>query len=93
MDSAEREIVVLFEEHYEELCRYAARLTGGAEAFEDFVEEGFLRLYVRRLKGVRVDNPVGWLVRTIRNLAIDYLRAHRTALRDCGPADISEIAS
>jgi RNA polymerase sigma-70 factor (ECF subfamily) len=49
-------------------------LAGTRSVAEELVQEAFLRLH--EVWG-QVENPRGWLYRTVRNLALNHLRDHR----------------
>lgn len=55
------------------LLRFAIGLTGRRSVAEDLVQETFLRLH--QVWG-QVENPRAWLYRSLRNLALNYLRDH-----------------
>ncbi len=56
------------------LLRFAYGLTGQREAAEDLVQDAFLRLHKH---WDEVENPRAWLFRSIRNLALNYLRDNK----------------
>lgn len=61
--------------HLRPLVLYAKQWD--AEAAEDFVHEAFLKLAGSVQQGNTPDNPVSWLYRVVRNLAVDSLRKKR----------------
>jgi len=76
--AAEREAIVLpeavtfeaafrreFEQRYDPLARYLARLTGDVATAADLAQEAFVRLFGR---GSMPDDPAAWLVSVAHNL-------------------------
>ncbi len=63
--------------HVDGLYRLAYRLTGNRHDAEDLVQELLLRLFDRRRKLREVAELRPWLARSLYNLYIDTLRAHR----------------
>src|SRR3954465_13858567 len=53
------------------LLRYALGLVGRRAVAEELVQETFLRLHQ---VWEQVENPRGWLYRSLRNLALNHLR-------------------
>lgn len=66
-------LVALFETEESGLLRYAIGLTGRRSVAEELVQETFLRLHQ---VWAEVENPKGWVYRTVRNLALNHLRDH-----------------
>lgn len=63
----------LFEAEESGLLRYAIGLVGRRMVAEELVQETFLRLHKI---WADVENPRGWLYRSLRNLALNHLRDH-----------------
>jgi len=63
--------------HVDGLYRLAHRLTGDRHDAEDLVQELLLRLFDRRRKLREIADLRPWLARSLYNLYIDTLRAHR----------------
>lgn len=61
------------------MLRYAFSLTGRRAVSEEIVQQVFLELHVRLDS---VDVPKAWLVRSVRNRSLDYLRRNRRELLD-----------
>ncbi len=82
----------LYETLYEEIRRYAFRLTSNYETAEEIVQETFLRIEQTSQKGQTLHNPRVWAYRTARNLAIDHYR-HQGKVRahQNGEEQIGEI--
>jgi len=70
----EATLVALFESEESALLSFAVGLAGTRSVAEELVQEAFLRLH--EVWG-QVENPRGWLYRTVRNLALNHLRDHR----------------
>jgi RNA polymerase sigma factor (sigma-70 family) len=66
-------LAALFEAEESGLLRFAIGLIGRRMVAEDLVQETFLRLHQ---VWDQVENPRGWLYRSLRNLALNYLRDH-----------------
>jgi RNA polymerase sigma factor (sigma-70 family) len=66
-----RSISALFEAEESALLHYALGIVGRRAVAEEMVQEGFLRL---QKVWSQVDNPRGWIYRSIRNLALNHLR-------------------
>lgn len=67
-------IAALFEEEESGLLRFALGLVGRRTVAEEIVQESFLRL---QPLWSEVENPRGWIYRTVRNLALNHLRDRR----------------
>jgi RNA polymerase sigma factor (sigma-70 family) len=67
-------ISALFESEESALLYYALGIVHRRIVAEELVQEAFLRLH--KVWG-QVDNPRGWLYRSIRNLALNHLRDTR----------------
>lgn len=66
-------IAVLFEAEESALLHYAIGLVGRRMVAEELVQETFLRLHKI---WDEIENPRGWIYRTLRNLALNHLRDH-----------------
>lgn len=64
----------LYLAHRRELVDYATAIVGDRARAEDLVQEAFLR-FRSSIGGRQLDEPVGYLKRITRNLAIDALRS------------------
>jgi RNA polymerase sigma factor (sigma-70 family) len=64
----------IFEAEESPLLRFAHGMVGRRECAEDLVQEAFLRLHAH---WDEVANPKAWLFRSVRNLALNYLRDHK----------------
>ncbi len=70
-DLVEAETVALYKEYGGGLLRYAYTLTAGIDEAPDAVQEAFLRYFILRSAGLRVENPRAWLYRVLRNYLLD----------------------
>lgn len=61
----------VFEREENPLLRFAYTFTKNREQAEDFVQEAFLRLHQH---WAEVEQPRAWLYRTVRNMAINWLK-------------------
>lgn len=71
---APKTLAALFESEEGPLLSFAQGLVGRRSVAEDLVQEAFLRLH--QVWG-DIENPRAWLYRSLRNLALNYLRDHR----------------
>ena len=69
----DRSILALYLAHRVELVRYASAIVGDRAHAEDVVQEAWLRLGAAA-DGRPIEEPVGFLYRIVRNLAIDGQR-------------------
>lgn len=67
-------LIQLYRAHFDDLRRYLARKLSCPEAGRDAAQDVFLRLLVRP-SAAAIENPRGFLFRSARNLAVDWLRA------------------
>ena len=71
MKPENQSIAAIFEAEESGLLRFAIGLVGQRMVAEELVQEAFLRLHQA---WAGVDNPRGWLYRSLRNLALNHLR-------------------
>ena len=72
--SGEELCAKLFEEHYAELVRYAARLVGDPHLAEDIVVEAILVALKRSEELLTYDSPKHWLMRVVKNKSKNEMR-------------------
>jgi RNA polymerase sigma factor (sigma-70 family) len=70
----------IFLSHRTSLVRYVTPIVGCASVAEDVVQEAYIR-YVPVESGVGIRFRVGYLYRTVRNIALDLVRAQTSAER------------
>ena len=68
------DVAALFEAEESGLLRFAIGLVGQRTVAEELVQETFLRFHQ---VADEIENPRGWLYRSLRNLALNHLRDHR----------------
>ena len=66
----------LFNLYYPPLCIYAKRYIKDDATCEDIVQEAFAQLWAKKEKIVITCSIRNYLVRTVRNLCIDYIRTN-----------------
>jgi RNA polymerase sigma factor (sigma-70 family) len=71
MNPAPKTIAALFESEESALLHFAIGIVRRRIVAEELVQEAFLRLHK---EWGSVENPRGWLYRTVRNLALNHLR-------------------
>jgi RNA polymerase sigma factor (sigma-70 family) len=69
--SPRHDVAALFAAEESGLLRFAIGLVGRRMVAEELVQETFLRFHQ---VGDEVENPRGWLYRSLRNLALNHLR-------------------
>lgn len=74
-NAIELEVAMMYEQHAAGLLRYASKLTGNFEESRDALQEIFLRYFVERSYGRRIDHPQAWLYTVLRNYAMERLKA------------------
>jgi RNA polymerase sigma factor (sigma-70 family) len=82
--------LALYATHRRKLVEYATGVVGDAARAEDVVQEAFLR-FRAAASGRLLDEPVGFLYRVVRNLALD--RRRRLVLEDRHAGGDFELAS
>lgn len=91
----DRSILALYLAHRVELVRYASAIVGDRAHAEDVVQEAWLRLGAA-VDGRTIEEPVGFLYRIVRNLAIDgqrrIVRAGKVVQPDNGAAATQSVA-
>jgi RNA polymerase sigma factor (sigma-70 family) len=88
MNSQPKSIAALFESEESALLYYAIGIVRRRIVAEELVQEAFLRLH--KVWG-QVENPRGWIYRSIRNLALNHIRdAHPESQLDEESASAEE---
>ncbi|MGH9718671.1 MAG: RNA polymerase sigma factor [Bryobacteraceae bacterium] len=70
----EQEVVELYDEHSTGLFRYALVITRSRELAQDAVQEAFLRYFLNRRDGTKIQSSKAWLFRVLQNYLVDRLR-------------------
>ncbi len=86
----ESEVAEIYEKYSAELLRYAEAWTHDPSTTRDAVQEIFLRYFVERTYGRRIDNPRGWLYRVLRNHLLDCGKA-AAATREVASDDLDWV--
>jgi len=80
--TSESRILQLYLAHRSALIGYATQIVGSQARAEDIVQETYLRFVARAEPEASseesIHNPVGYLYRIVRNLALDWGRRSRT---------------
>ena len=63
----------LYRDYQLQLVSYACSIVGDIDRAEDIAQDAYLR-FSMAMTEERPDNPVGYLYRVVRNLALDYCR-------------------
>ena len=87
-ENMEAEVTELFRTNAPSLSRYAATLAREPAVVQDGLQEAFLRYFVARTGGQRINNPRAWLFRVLRNYLLDCNRKTLLAWK----ADLEDAA-
>jgi len=68
----------LFTRYYSRLCVFVYRMIQNSDASEDIIQDLFIRLWTNRRKLEINENISGYLYRSSRNAALNYLRAEKS---------------
>jgi len=74
-DDLELEVAQAYEEHATAMFRYAVLTVRNREGAQDAVQEVFLRYFIARSQGQRIQIPRAWLYRVLRNYLLDSLKS------------------
>lgn len=77
---AQQRILGLYDEYRPRLYRYLRSMNLGRDWAEEVIQEAFMRLTAKLLKGDDIENVQGWVVRVAHNLAVDILKKERGAI-------------
>ena len=64
----------LYDSAFQILFRVAYRITNSSEAAEDLCQESFFRLYERNMVFPSLDEAKYWLIRVVKNAALNYAK-------------------
>ena len=87
----ELEIAQIYTDHATSLLRYAVIALRNHEAAQDAVQEAFLRYFISRSQGQRIQTPRAWLFRVLRNYILDSLRS-ASVKREIGMDHVQQVA-
>lgn len=79
MNPSQQALERIMEEHKEALFSFAFFRVGSFAVAQDMVQDAFVQLYDHP-KFTHVDNPKAYLMRTIANRCVDYLRGRKEHL-------------
>ncbi|MDP4185130.1 MAG: RNA polymerase sigma-70 factor [Bacteroidota bacterium] len=74
-----------FERYYCRLCAFVFKITGDSSGSEDIVQDIFIKIWTKRSCLVITESIKGYLFKTAKNSALNYLRAesnHKNALKE-----------
>jgi RNA polymerase sigma-70 factor (ECF subfamily) len=71
---SDKEFARLYETVFPMLMRVAYRITGSEEAAEDLCQEALFRLHEKRLSFPTNDDAKFWLIRVVKNAALNYAK-------------------
>jgi len=83
----------LFMRYYSRLCALVFGITQSSSASEDVVQELFIRLWVNRAKLEINESISGYLYRSSKNAALNYLRAEKSRLKSIQNMPVQEWQS
>lgn len=86
----ELEVARIYREYASGLLRYAAIAIRNHEGAQDAVQEAFLRYFVARSQGQRIQSPRAWLYRVLRNYILDSLRSS-SVKREIGMEQVHQV--
>lgn len=90
-DQIEEEVVELLRQHMSALSRYAAAMSRDRTIVQDAIQEAFLRYFIARSSGKKIENARAWLFRVLKNYVLDCNRKSGFAL--CGNMDEADEIS
>lgn len=70
---SDAQVLNLYRDHQLRLVGYARNIIGDSDRAEDIAQDAYLRFSVAMAENP-LDNPVSYLYRVVRNLALDYCR-------------------
>jgi RNA polymerase sigma-70 factor, ECF subfamily len=73
-DPVEAEVIDLYQQNASGLFRFADALARDHEMAQDALQEAFLRYFVARSSGQKIQNGKSWLYRVVRNYLLDRLQ-------------------
>lgn len=76
----DRACLELFQRYNQRLYLYCVKMVGDLEQAEDLTQEAWGRLVELRAEGRPLHNPIGFLMRIVRNLCLDHLKSRRRLL-------------
>lgn len=89
-DDLEFEIAQAYLEHATAMFRYAMVTVRNREGAQDAVQEVFLRYFIARSQGQRIQTPRAWLYRVLRNYLLDSLKS-AAAKKETGMEQVGHV--
>lgn len=91
----DRAFTTFLDRHNPRLYAYCLKMLGDVQAAEDLMQEVWEKVIRMRMAPSRVENPVGLLMRMVRNLSLNHLRDNRnhSALEDIPGAQIPSVSA
>jgi RNA polymerase sigma-70 factor (ECF subfamily) len=86
----ELEIARMYREFAPGLLRWAVVAVRSHEAAQDAVQEAFLRYFIARSQGQRIQAPRAWLYRVLRNFVLDSMRSSAVR-REIGMDEVQQV--
>jgi RNA polymerase sigma-70 factor (ECF subfamily) len=71
---SDKEFARLYETVFPMLMRVAYRITGSEDAAEDLCQDALFRLHEKRLSFPTNDDAKFWLIRVVKNAALNYVK-------------------
>ena len=84
------EVAQAYAEYATSLLRYAIVALRNHEAAQDAVQEAFLRFFISRSQGQRIQTPRAWLYRVLRNYILDSIRSS-SLKREIGMEEVRQV--
>jgi RNA polymerase sigma-70 factor (ECF subfamily) len=75
------EFTKLYDSVFPVLFRVAWRIAGSAEAAEDLCQDAFSRLYEKDMTFPNLDEAKYWLIRVVKNIALNYAKRKQREVR------------
>lgn len=77
LQDLEKEVTTEYERHGASLKRYLLGHGASAAKADDLIQDAFLKYYLLRLAGEKVENPRAWLFTVVRHGWLEVLRSPR----------------
>jgi RNA polymerase sigma-70 factor (ECF subfamily) len=74
----EQQFKLLFESHYESLCKMVFHLVKDRDVSEDVVQEVFVQIWLRKEQLTEITNHKAYLSKSVVFKGLDYLRKQKT---------------
>jgi RNA polymerase sigma-70 factor, ECF subfamily len=74
------QVAALYKEFHYALFAYFRSMKVTRDRAEEMVQEAFLRYTVHLVRGTKIENPRGWILRVAHNLVLDFRKKHASRL-------------